>query len=620
MRKLAVALIVITILMAIPVNVLADDNPESTGIAITVVVPRRESTCPEPTPQPIHHHVYPVHVWESREYNRREIIRVYELREDESPTHIRREPFERDGFRFELAEIVRREIPAHSIRDHVETITVNTQTNDLETVIRLLTPSLEYFAEDGYFGVLTLDITSISIQSDGTRTTSHTATRTREFPHLTSQDTALVPRTISESGVTYNLANVEWRTQATTTVDYRQVATAYTAVATYTRNATRTSTIGYTTTAIYRGQISRISVGRTEFTAHFIGIPIVSPVIILPSDDYEVEAEESNPMPSPEPQPTPTPAHAPIPAPSPEPVTVETVVIEQVQIGGIVIEVERDIPLPTPEPLPDYEATYYGNSNNDESSGFPMTTVITAMIFIVGMVAAYFVGKKGKAALGALRKASCLLLVLCMLLATSHAVYAIPPYGFGGQNSEDVIHFDNRPPGGSNQQEYIHFDPRVTDQWSGTSNNQGTTTRASPGTYSNHGNIHVHNYGDLIGVLRVERLNRTVNVIAGATMEAMDFGAGHFSFTGLNSGNTGLIGHNRGRTNGFFDFVRHLQKGDVITLEAGGVIRTYAVTMLYTIDDDDFGPLMQFGDNRLTLITCVEYRRHLRRVAVAVEI
>lgn len=619
MRKIAVALIIITILLAIPVNVFADDNPESTGIAITVVVPRRGDTCPESTPQP-NHHVYPVHVWESRENNRREIIRVYELREAESPAYIRREPFERDGFRFELAEIVRREIPAHSIRDHVETVTVSTQTNDLETVIRLLTPSLEYFAEDGYFGVLTLDISSISIQSDGTRTTSHTATRTREFPHLTTPDTALVPRTITEGNVTYSLTNVEWITQATTTVDYRQVSASYTAIATYSRNATRTSTIGYTTSAVYRGQISRISVGKTEFTAHFIGIPIVTPVITMPAtdpvaDEYEAEADESSPPPTPEP--------TLVPAQSLEPTIVETVVVEQVQICGIVIEVERDIPHPIPEPsaTPMHGAGYDDYVVNiSDSRGFSTHTVITATLFIVGIIVAYLVGKKGKAMINSMKKVTCLVLILCMFLASSHAIYAIPPYGFGSQETEDATHFDYRPPGGSNQQEVIHFDPRVTDQGPETGINLGATTRASPGTYSNHVSRHAYSYGEFIGVLHVERLNRTVNVIAGATMDAMDFGAGHFSFTGLNQGNTGLIGHNRGRTNGFFDFVRHLREGDVITLEAGGVIRNYAVTMLSIIDDDDFGLLMQFGDNRLTLITCVEYRRHLRRVAIAVEI
>ena len=103
-------------------------------------------------------------------------------------------------------------------------------------------------------------------------------------------------------------------------------------------------------------------------------------------------------------------------------------------------------------------------------------------------------------------------------------------------------------------------------------------------------------------------------------MSAMDFGAGWFSFSGLNTGNTALIGHNRGTRNGFFSFVRHLQEGDIITLEAGGVTRSYAVTMIYYIEETDFTPLLQFGDDRLTLITCREYFQTQRRIAIAIPI
>ena len=167
----------------------------------------------------------------------------------------------------------------------------------------------------------------------------------------------------------------------------------------------------------------------------------------------------------------------------------------------------------------------------------------------------------------------------------------------------------------------MHFNPRAA-------TSDGVSVRASPVMHFQHGvsahgfggaggsGSYGYNYGDKIGTLTVPRLNRRVNVIVGATMSAMDFGAGWFSFTGLNSGNTALIAHNRGSA-GFFSFVRLLQEGDIITLEAGGVTRNYAVAMVYYIDETDFSPFMQFGDNRLTLVTCREYHQSQRRVAVA---
>ena len=632
MRK-RVSIAILILLLAMPsITVLASEERTDNNLAITVVVPppeeRQVEQIVQVTQSPIIYHVYPVHVWENRESGRREIIRVYELRDNESPSQIPREPFERDGFRFELAEIVRREIPAHSVIDHVEVIEISTQTNDLETVIRLLSPTMEYLRDDGYFGVLALDISSIQIASQGTTSSSFTSTRTREFPHLSSPDTSLVPRTITENGVTYNLANVEWRNQTTTPIDYRQVPTTFTAVATYSRVGTRTATIGYTTTAEFRGQISRISVGRTEFTAHFIGIPIVMPTITMEKNNID-EVTEGDDAEA---------ATSTVPATPQPPPVIENVTVEQVHIGGIVIEKEQ---MPPPhEYISAYDDEHVeNNGKDDELGGFPIGNIFIGLLFIGGIVLAYFVGKKGKAMLGAMKKVPCILLVCGMMLGTLQTVYAaeLPPYGFGARNSEPTVHMNTRETGhgtrhNNSNAEAVHFHPRRMDGQQtqlatspnvGVSNQQNASNaihfapnRASPITVTPTGYI----YGETIGVLTVERLGRSINVIAGATMEAMDFGAGHFSFTGLNSGNTALIGHNRGRSNGFFDFVRHLREGDILTLEANGIVRSYAVTMLYTIDYTDFSPLAQFGDHRLSLITCVEYQRTRRRVAVAMAI
>jgi len=619
-------------MLAMPsVTAFASDERPDGNLAITVIVPTPEEPEPEQivrvTQSPIISHVYPVHVWESRENNRREIIRVYELRDNESPTQIPRDTFERDGFRFELAEIVRREIPAHSVIDHAETIELSTQTNDLETIIRLLSPTLEYLRDDGYFGVLALDISSIQIVSQGTTSSNFTATRTREFPHLSNADTSLVPRTIEEGGRTYSLTNVEWRNQTTTPIDYRQVATTFTAVATYSRVGTRTATIGYTTTATYRGQISRIAVGRTEFTAHFIGIPIVMPMLTMgqTADDGTAENGETG-----------TTAQT---TPAPEQVTpiIENVTVEHVHIGGIVIEKEVQA---EPEYLPatDYETV--ADDEENEPSGFPIGHILIGLLFVGGIVLAYFAGKKGKAMLASMKKASCVLLACGFLFGAVQTAYAaeLPTYGFGARgsgNSESAVHTDTNH-GNHNSQntnpnagaEAVHFSPRAN-----SSQNSGNAVHFTPNQQHSGNAVHFapnraspspmtttpegYIYGETIGVLTVERLGRRINVIAGATMSAMDFGAAHFSFTGLNNGNTALIGHNRGRSNGFFDFVRHLQEGDIISLEAGGVTRRYAVTMMFTICYSDFSPLAQFGDQRLSLITCVEYQRTQRRVAVA---
>jgi LPXTG-site transpeptidase (sortase) family protein len=543
------SVLIIGLLLLSPITALASDSSpaDTTGIAITVVVPRPEVNLSNPVPN----NIYPVHVWESREEGRREIVRVYELKENENPALIPREPFERDGFRYELTEIVRRELPVYLNKEHIETISINTQTNDLATILRLLSPTLEYLSEDGYFGVLSLDVSSITIEPSGTRTTSHTAAKTREYPHLSNTDTSLVPRTITENGNTYDLQGVEWVAQNTTAIDYTQVATRFTAIATYTRNTSRTSIIGYTTTAEYSGQVSRVAIDRTEFTAHFIGIPIVVPTLVVSQQGFNSPVDAAN---------------------------------------------GEDYSDPTTSTLQQdasYEAAIENGvlkENADDPKAFgsrilPIGTVVIILLFIAGVMLAYNLGKKGTAVLKGLlnkmKKASCILLAAGLIIGTSRSAFAasLPSYSFGRRDAESVV----------------HLDPRI------------------PNVRS------FYNYSDIIGSLVVERLGRRVDVIAGATTEAMNHGAGHFSFTGLNQGNTGLVGHNRGR-NDFFDFVRHLREGDILILEVGGIVRSYVVSALYIVDETDFRPLMQFGDNRLTLITCLENQPNRRRVAVALAI
>ena len=260
--------------------------------------------------------------------------------------------------------------------------------------------------------------------------------------------------------------------------------------------------------------------------------------------------------------------------------------------------------------------------------------IILGVIFCGVIAIAYLASKNGKALIGKMKKAVCIVLCLITMVGVYQTAYAVPQYGFGRRDTGNTIHFDTRPPEGesvSNTIHFhpssqgasgpgsgveIHFDPHVT---SASGARDSLIQHFHPG-YNQHGVNASYIYGEIIGRLTVERLNRSMNVIGGATMSAMDYGAAHFSFSGLNHGNTALIGHNRGRTNGFFNFVRELREGDVITLEAGGITRSYAVEMLFIINDTDFTLLAQFGDNRLTLITCVEYRQHERRVAVLFEV
>jgi LPXTG-site transpeptidase (sortase) family protein len=181
-----------------------------------------------------------------------------------------------------------------------------------------------------------------------------------------------------------------------------------------------------------------------------------------------------------------------------------------------------------------------------------------------------------------------LVLVIIVNSCQVMQVFAIPEYSFGG--GVQAIHISENPV------------------------KQGQTAM------SDTTNVEQANYqnGSLLGKLEIPRFSKTVKIYEGATLDSMAKGAGHFESTSLAAGNFGIIGHNRGSA-GYFSFVKSLSDGDVVNLTIGDVAKKYTVVKSYTVADTDFEPLQQFGDNRLTLITCVENVPNKRRVVVCAE-
>ena len=244
-------------------------------------VPGVDTTTAQQPSAPAVQKLYPTGVHEVLENGVRWVIKIYELGKGEDPADIPRGNFERDGWRYAITDITKKETAAADVRERVEIVTLNTDTKDMETILRQLAPTMEFTSEEGYTGILTLNVSSIAVETAGTKTSSYTASATREYPHLSSNDTSLVPKSITDGGRTLNLASVDWKTNYTMTVDYEQIPASYTAVATYSAQASKTVVTGYITTAEYKGSVSRLNQGLTVYTAYFMGTEIVPEKIPL---------------------------------------------------------------------------------------------------------------------------------------------------------------------------------------------------------------------------------------------------------------------------------------------------------------------------------------------------
>jgi hypothetical protein len=280
-----------------------DEVKTPSNVTITVVIPDKDAkptsesaseTAATPTPPAKISSVYPSDVTEIHESGVWQIVKTYELGASENPAEIPREDFERSGWRFTLTDIIRKETANAETRDHKEVITINTDTKELEKIMPLLSQTMEYKTEDGFVGLLTLDVASIKVETAGTKTSSYTLSVTREYPHLSTNDSELVPKTVMDKGKTYNLAGVEWKVGNYSTVDYERIPDYYTAIATYTATGSSTKVTGYITTAEYTGTLAKMAQGKTVYTAYFEGAEIRTPLeMVNQAEPTTAPAEET---------------------------------------------------------------------------------------------------------------------------------------------------------------------------------------------------------------------------------------------------------------------------------------------------------------------------------------
>jgi len=238
--------------------------------------------------------LYPTDIQIIIEGDARQLIKTYILTETQDPADISHENFELGGWLYILTGITETRTSGTDARLHTETVEINTESNDLNTVIKQLAPTMDYQSEDGYTGTLALDLSSVTCDAAGYKKSSYTVSATREYPHLSANDLSLIPKTITDSGRTLTLDDVTWEVQNYVNVDYEDIPDSYRAVATYTASASKSVVTGYVTTANYTGEVTKVVTGDTVYTAHFLG----SEIVITP-------------------EPTPTPALIPTPEPSP---------------------------------------------------------------------------------------------------------------------------------------------------------------------------------------------------------------------------------------------------------------------------------------------------------------
>lgn len=235
---------------------------------------------------------YPTSVTRSEDGT--QIRKVYDLGPEEDPAGIPRSDFEQEGFHYTLSDLLKQESPEHEERFHTETVTLDSKSKDMESVLALLPAQREFTTDDGLTGVLSLKLDTVNVEVSGYGSSTQTVSATRSYPNLSGQDTSYIPKEITDNGRTLELASISWQTDNTANEDGYAVADRYTAIATYTGTATSSYVKGYTVTAEYSGTVSRIALNKVRYVAIFEGTPLI-PVDPNPTPDPEPTADAQEP-------------------------------------------------------------------------------------------------------------------------------------------------------------------------------------------------------------------------------------------------------------------------------------------------------------------------------------
>ena len=205
---------------------------------------------------------YPISVEEYTygSFDELRINKVYQLSLSDDPSGIPTEDFERNGRHYFLLDMIREDEVGVDTQDYTDTITQDSDTNDLSAVLKQLDPHREVTTEDGYTGLLALDYTSVTVGAKGYKTSTKSLSATRTYPNLSDADLSLVPKTTTDNGKTLTLGAVEWSGGEN---GY------YTATATYTGTSSTRYATGYTVTASYTGQVAKTGCEVVTYTTIF---------------------------------------------------------------------------------------------------------------------------------------------------------------------------------------------------------------------------------------------------------------------------------------------------------------------------------------------------------------
>jgi len=123
--------------------------------------------------------------------------------------------------------------------------------------------------------------------------------------------------------------------------------------------------------------------------------------------------------------------------------------------------------------------------------------------------------------------------------------------------------------------------------------------------HGSNGSAAVVREGDVLGRIRIERLDLEVAVLEGTTAETLRLGVGHIEGTALpdEAGNIGIAGHR----DTFFRALKDIRTNDEIQLQTATGLNRYQVDWVRIVAPSEIGVLAPSAASTLTLVTCYPF-------------
>jgi sortase A len=111
--------------------------------------------------------------------------------------------------------------------------------------------------------------------------------------------------------------------------------------------------------------------------------------------------------------------------------------------------------------------------------------------------------------------------------------------------------------------------------------------------------------GDILGQIKIPRIEMSVVVLEGTTSQTLLHGVGHIEGTAFpgEPGNIGIAGHR----DTFFRALKDIRADDEIQIQTAAGITKYKVDWIQITGPNDSGIVSRTNDSALTLVTCYPF-------------